>query len=238
MTGFTGFRKKAAAAVLLLAAPLMLCSACGEKAAENETNDAPRTYTITRVKAAPDWGKIPELQLENILWEPDCGIRAAGQFCCDGENLYVRLRAEEKNIRAENTAPLSPVWEDSCLEFFFMPEEGDRYFNFEINPNGCLYIGFGHGRADSTALCRGNMAELFAIQTARTADGWEADYRIPLSFLQLFYPDYTFAGALRANVYKCGDRTQEKHYLSWNPVTSEKPDFHRPEDFGRMVFGD
>ena len=34
-------------------------------------------------------------------------------------------------IRAENTAPLSPVYEDSCLEFFFMRAGGKNYFNFE-----------------------------------------------------------------------------------------------------------
>ena len=37
-------------------------------------------------------------------------------------------------------------------------------------------------------------------------------------------------------VHKCGDLTNHKHYLSWNMVQSEKPDFHRPEDFGRMMF--
>ena len=72
--------------------------------------------------------------------------------------------------------------------------------------------------------------------TAKTADGWEVSYRIPLSFLRLFLPEFAFAGVLRANVYKCGDMAEREHYLSWNPVTSETPDFHRPQDFGRMMF--
>jgi hypothetical protein len=42
---------------------------------------------------------------------------------------------------------------------------------------------------------------------------------------------------LRGNCYKCGDLTEQEHYLSWNPVTSEHPCFHRPQDFGRLVFG-
>ena len=117
-----------------------------------------------------------------------------------------------------------------------MPEKDDRYFNFEINPNGCLYIGFGHGRADSTVLYRRDMEALFGIRPLKTPDGWEVYYRIPLSFLQLFCPGFTFIGNLRANVYKCGDLTEHEHYLSWNPVTSEAPDFHRPQDFGLMTF--
>jgi hypothetical protein len=80
------------------------------------------------------------------------------------------------------------------------------------------------------------MQTLFDIRADRTEDGWEVYYQIPVAFLQVFYPDDSFSGSLRANVYKCGDKTDHKHYLSWNPVNSEKPDFHRPEDFGRMIF--
>ena len=226
--------------LLLMAVFLMLCSACGSETTEAAPSDSDsavmKSYTITRIQGTVDWDDIPTLDLDSILWEPDQGVRASGQLCYDDENLYVHLMAVETDIRAENTEPLSPVCQDSCLEFFFQPEGETRYFNFEINPNGCLYIGFGHGRADSTALYRGDMQEFFDIQADRTNDGWEVYYRIPVVFLQVFYPDYTFSGSLRANVYKCGDLTDHKHYLSWNPVKSEKPDYHRPEDFGRMPF--
>ena len=193
-------------------------------------------YVITKVDAEPDWSSIEELSLDNIQWEPDQGVRAYGQFCYDAEYLYVHLRAVEKEIRAEYTEPMSPVYKDSCMEFFFMPEDGDRYFNFEINPNGCLYVGFGHGRNDSKALQLDNLQELFDIRSGRTEDGWEVWYRIPAEFVGQFYPGYEFGGALRANVYKCGDETDHKHYLTWNRVDSEKPDYHRPEFFGRMSF--
>ena len=195
-----------------------------------------KEYRIQSVAGEPDWTTVPQLEVGNILWLPDVGIRAFGQFCHDAEYLYVHLRAVEQDIRAEHDASLSMVCEDSCLEFFFMAENEDRYFNFEINPNGCLYIGFGHGRADSTVLYRRDYKDLFAIRTARTPDGWEMFYRIPLSFLRLFCPAFTFTGTLRANVYKCGDLTAHEHYLSWNPVSSATPDFHRPQDFGRMIF--
>ena len=195
-----------------------------------------KTYTIRRVSGKPDWETVPVLEISEILWKPDCGIRAFGQFCYDDSFLRVRLRAKEQNIRAEYTAPLSPVCEDSCLEFFFMPQGETRYFNFEINPNGCLYIGLCHSREDSTALYRKNLQKLFEIHTEKTPDGWEACYGIPLSFLRLFLPGFSFSGVLRANVYKCGDLTAQEHYLSWNPVRSEMPDFHRPEDFGVMTF--
>ena len=193
-----------------------------------------KEYRIKRVTGSFNWDEIPELAVDQILWEPDWGIRAFGRICYDEDNLYLRLRAVEENIRAEYLSPMSPVCTDSCLEFFFLPE--DRYFNIEINPNGCMFVGLGHDRSDTAPLPRDDYTELLDIQTKRTEDGWEVSYRIPLSFIQLYQPGYTFTGTLKANVYKCGDLTVHKHFLSWNPVLSEKPDFHRPQDFGTMIF--
>ena len=233
-------KKRAWLCLSAAAGILMLCFAMGSYGAETEESGRKDTsmnsYRITRVEGTFDWEEIPVLTLDHILWLPDQGVEACGQFCYDEDSLYVHLQAVESDIRAENTEPLSPVCQDSCLEFFFRPEGEERYFNFEINPNGCLYIGFGHDRSDSTALWREDMKELFSIQADRTEDGWEVYYQIPVSFLRLFYPGYSFSGTLMANVYKCGDLTNHKHYLSWNMVQSEKPDFHRPEDFGRMMF--
>ena len=194
-------------------------------------------YTIALAGNEDERKQAPGLLLNHALWEADCGIRAEARICHDGENLYVYLKAAEKEIRAEYSAPLSPVHEDSCLEFFFRPEGDERYLNFEINPNGCLHIGFGPDRESRVRVLPHEPGKLFRIRTGRTADGWEAEYRIPVSFLKIFYPDFRCAGKLHANVYKCGDKTFHPHYLAWNPVETEKPDFHRPEYFGEMVFG-
>ena len=192
------------------------------------------SYLIQTVSGVPDWSAVPRLQVGHVLWTPDYGIRASGQFCHDADHLYIRLRAVEQDIRAEYTAPLSMVCHDSCLEFFFMPEGEDRYLNFEINPNGCLHLGFGQDRYDRKNALPPDPRETFGIRTGRTDDGWEASYRIPGSFLRTFYPAFSCTGRLRANVYKCGDLTPYPHYLAWNPVASATPDFHRPECFGEM----
>ena len=188
------------------------------------------------VKERIDWYSIPVLPIDHVLWTQDAGIRAQGQLCFDETNFYVHMSAAEEHIRAENTKPLSPVHEDSCLEFFFMPDGGRLFLNFEINPNGCMHIQAGPVRTDRVNLVRDDAEKYFAIHTGRTDDGWEVFYRIPLSFIRLFYPDYRFEGDLLANMYKCGDKTVKEHYLSWSPVLMETPDFHCPEYFGRMRF--
>lgn len=224
--------------VLLLPVTIAMTVGCqkDDKAAADQP--AEEVYTITKVSGEADWSKIPTAPIDHVLWTGDAGVRAQGQLCYDEENLYVHLSAVEKDIRAENTQPLSPVWEDSCLEFFFKLPDADNYFNFEVNPNGCMCIQFGPEKTDREDIVRRDGEEYFDIHTDRTADGWEVYYRIPLAFIQLYYPDYQFDGELLANLYKCGDKTAKPHYLSWNPIDLEKPNFHCPEFFGKMVFED
>ena len=195
-------------------------------------------YTVTRITGQPDWSQIPLLEVGNILWLPDAGVRMKQQICYDENALYIHQFCTEQHIRAEHTEPLAMVCEDSCMEFFFCPDpNSQRYFNFEWNLNGCLYLGLFSGHGFSVRLRPNDPAELFQFRSAPTQDGWEIFYQIPLSFIQLFFPDFRLdpGSAIRANCYKCGDLTLQPHYLSWNPCTSETPNFHRPVDFGQIV---
>lgn len=196
------------------------------------------TYIITRINGRPDWEKIPALAVDQILWLPDTGISMTQQICYDETRLYLRQKAVEAHIRAAHTDVLAAVCEDSCMEFFFCPEEKDaRYFNFEWNLNGCLFLGFRTDRKNAVRLQAANHKELFHFRSAKTQDGWEIFYEIPASFIRLFFPEFSLKPGkiLRANCYKCGDKTKNPHYLSWNPVSSQTPDFHRSQDFGCMV---
>lgn len=198
-----------------------------------------REYTIVRRPEPLDWAQVPELAIDNVLWNTEAGVRAWAQLCWDDAALHLRLRARERDIRAEHPAEehLAMPCEDSCLEFFFSPAPGDaRYFNIEFNPNCCMYLGFGGERALRLRLIP--KRNPFEPETRRTADGWEIAYRIPFTFIRQFYPDFAPqpGDELRANCYKCGDKTVREHYLSWNPCTSPTPDFHCPADFGRMRF--
>lgn len=191
---------------------------------------------ILKTEGAPNWEQLPALPVTCALWEPDCGIRMEQKLCWDETALYVHQRAWEHDIRAEHTQPLSPVCEDSCMEFFFGVGDDERYFNFECNPNGCFFLGFGARRPQRVRLIVKD-SEQFALQTARTEDGWTARYRVPVSFLRIFYPELTLRSGLRlrANCYKCGDKTPKPHYLAWRPVNAPSPDFHRPEFFGELI---
>ena len=197
-----------------------------------------RSYTIQKISGAPDWNVLPALDIDTRLWSPETGIQAHAQICWDESALHVHLWAKEAHVRAEQTGLLDMPCEDSCLEFFFAPVPGDkRYFNIEYNPNASLFLGLGYDRNAYTRLILTD-AFSFDPKPARTVDGWEIAYSIPFAFIRLFFPafDPKPGDEMRANCFKCGDLTPQEHYLSWNPVTSENPDFHRPCDFGTMVF--
>ena len=225
-------RMKKAIGVLLMALLLIFTVSCEKGTAEAQKE----SYTVVRTEGEPDWSTVPVLEIDKVLWTDDYGIRGQGQLCYSDDYLFVHLSAAEKDIRAENTQPLSPVYEDSCLEFFFKMEDSPNYFNFEINPNGCLNAQFGPKKTDRIDIVRKDAQEYFDIHADRTADGWEVFYRIPLDLIRLFYPDYQFRGKLAANFYKCGNKTVNRHYLSWSPVLLESPDFHCPEYFGVIEF--
>ncbi len=197
-----------------------------------------REYTITKVSGTPDWSKIPELDVDNYQWCDELDIKMKSQICYDETGLYVHLRAWEKDIRAELTAPLSMVCEDSCMEFFFRPVEEDmRYFNLEINPNGQTYIGFGPNMPELVRLAPEDEDTLLQKKWNNTADGWEVFYKVPVSFIRTFFPGYELKSGMKiyANSYKCGDETVKPHFISWNVVDVPEPSFHQPAHFGLMT---
>jgi hypothetical protein len=115
-----------------------------------------KSYTIAKASGAPDRDAIEPLRADCVLWEPDCGVRMEQKLCYDDTALYVFQRAWESDIRAECSAPLSPVHEDSCMEFFFSLTDDGRYVNFEINPNAYMELGFGPNRRERVRLCHKN----------------------------------------------------------------------------------
>lgn len=196
------------------------------------------SYTVTRVDHAPDWSTIPQLDIDNVQWTDDYGIRAHAQLCYDNTNLYVRMWANEQDIRATYTAddPLAKCYEDSCLELFITPEPDDaRYLNFEFNPNCACCCEIGTAKTNRVRLIP---ADNTFSTASSIADGeWEITYRIPFDFIRKFYPNFEAQPntEIRANLYKCGNLTANKHYLTWNPVNSDTPNFHVPSSFGTLV---
>ncbi|MDR1859415.1 MAG: hypothetical protein LBR06_00645 [Bacteroidales bacterium] len=159
------------------------------------------------------------------------------------DTLYLRYEVHEKYIRAMATQINGRVWEDSCVEFFFSPRSNGRYYNFEFSCTGIPLVASGRGRSGRVALPESVIRQLTIkpslgkgpIEPKEGDFHWTLDVEIPAAVL-LFDEIASFEALdARANFYKCGDKTAEPHYLSWNPIDTPSPDFHQYKFFGKLV---
>lgn len=197
-----------------------------------------KRYTITRTEGMPDWAAVPALDINTQMWSEAVDISGRARIAWSDDGLYVRMEAHEQDIRAQEQPPVGMPCMDSCLEFFFCPAADDpRYLNIEFSPTGCMFLGFGEGRADRIRL----LPQAISLDPviAYTANGWQVTYHVPMTLMRVFFPGLVLhtGSVIRANCYKCGDMTPVPHYLLWNPSTSAHADFHRSCDFGEMLLG-
>ena len=173
---------------------------------------------------------------DRFPYKPDCKFKIGRSK----DKLYIKYYIKEKNIKALYSKDMSPVCKDSCVEFFCKLPEQKSYYNFEFNCIGTCLANKREGRTQNVNPL--NESQLLQIerypslekQTFEEKQGsfeWELTVAIPLKLIEAENADKIYA-----NFYKCGDETKEPHYLSWNPIETDNPDFHRPEFFGTVEF--
>lgn len=156
--------------------------------------------------------------------------------------LHVLFRVHGNSLRACHTTDLSPVHEDSCVEFFVKLPESETYYNFEFNcigtckaarHQGCQEQATDFSLSELKTIHRWSSLGHRAFKELTGLFTWDLCVRIPLSLLEVD-PD-NLPCKLMGNFYKCADKTDQPHYVSWSPVRTEKPDFHQPAYFGELL---
>ncbi len=195
----------------------------------------PRETDITAI----EWDAVPVVRVANFLWLEGYAPETTAQLVfVEGYGFLLRMVCAEAEPLARYHAFMDPVYTDSCMEFFADWLSDGRYINMEMNANATLLSCIGadrHGRISVSELTGG---DVFPVDAHVESNSWSVLARIPLNFLSriLGQPvEVTHGFAFRGNFYKCGDETAIPHYGMWNPVGTEKPDFHRPEFFGRLI---
>ena len=160
--------------------------------------------------------------------------RTEFRLYADREGFHLHTLVEERNPRRQETRHMHDVYTDSCTEWFvnFLPEAGERYFNFEVNANGAMYVSYRTKEGDLTLLTEAEIGRL-RIRTRIASGCWEVSYCVPYDLIQHYIPSFRPLKQMqiRTNFYKCGDHTPYPHYGIWHVYDAEKPDFHRPEHF-------
>lgn len=180
-------------------------------------------------------------KLDYVPWpefsdKPNVGFTIAH----DLTTIYLKYYVEEKYLRAKNNIVNGPVHEDSCVEFFVSFDEGDNYYNIEFNCIGTGFIAYGSSKSnrqllDSTLVNNLKKKSVIAPKNGKAAN-WQLTLAIPMSTF-IHTPVKKLKDiSCRVNFYKCGDMLPEPHFITWSNIIAEKPNFHLPEYFGRLVF--
>lgn len=150
----------------------------------------------------------------------------------------VTFKVYESDPTAVYTEHFSPVFLDSCVEWFvqFCPKTCCRYFNFELNSLGAMDVSFRYSEEEFSAVCPTDL-EAFDINIQKLADFWQASYVIPFAFIKKYIPEFDIktCDIIKTNAYKCGDRTALPHYRTLFDIHTSKPNFHQPDFFGEML---
>ena len=179
--------------------------------------------------------------LENVNWKEDFPYKPQVLFRVwhEGEAFHIGYKVREQGTRALQTVLGGPVYEDSCVECFIQPDPADpHYYNFEFNPIGMMAMACRTGRNDPEDAPR-EVLESVRIKTTagkepfdeKYVEEWSLDIAIPAS--ALFNSGVKdFSGRrMRMNFFKCGDGLKVPHFVTWAPVRTPSPDYHRPEFF-------
>ena len=173
---------------------------------------------------------------ETFPYAPLC----SGRVARTKDALVVDFRVSGLDLRAQNTEDNGRQWEDSCVEVFIKDPEKADYYNFEINALGKVLACYGPVREGRTRRPQEQMKKIlrFAHLEGGPLDKegvqtWRVGVVIPFELIGV--DTGNLPHSIRANFYKCGDKTAHPHYLSWSPIDTPKPDFHRPEFFGELL---
>jgi hypothetical protein len=189
-----------------------------------------------------DFHPLSHVNWSNYPYAPNVRFRIA----YNKEELYLQFEVEEETVLATYTDDeTSKPWEDSCVEFFWIPTDGEcLYYNLEFNAIGTTLFAVGSGRSDryrftnevTAHIRRSSALGRAALGLINGPFKWRITAAIPLSVFSLTAFAPLEGRAVKANFYKCGDNLPVPHFLSWSPIGTEQPDFHRPEFFGTIVF--
>lgn len=202
-----------------------------------------KTYQIKKAKLADLpidselWNQAHEGAIDLYPWEGYQTNAPTTNFYIlyDEKGIGIKFATNEKNPVGNACGMNTDVYTDSCVEIFLnaAPETSKKYLNFELSVTGYMHLGLGTGRFDRELQYID--FSVLNIETRVLAEdkGWEAKFYIPFTLLKEYYPQIsdTWSG----NFQKLCEDTDIPHLGCWNLIGTEKPDFHRPEFFGKLT---
>ena len=158
-----------------------------------------------------------------------------------GDNdIYLKYYVNEHTLKAEYSKFNDPVFEDSCVEFFVSFNDDVNYYNLEFNCMGTCRAQYGQNKTGRTFL---PVSVLKTIRHQTLVKNntvgniqWELTLCIPKKVFK-YHPALLFKESkAKVNFFKCGDGLPQPHFLCWNKVEAQMPEFHLSRFFKEVTF--
>jgi len=149
--------------------------------------------------------------------------------------LYVRFRCRYRTIHIFPDAGINgrrnQLWERDVAEIFLQPDRfGEKYYKeFEVSPHG-QWLDLDISPRGLAHLASGMQSR---VELNRSRRVWTADLGIPMPALT---PRFLPARSWRVNFFRCEGTGRLRFYSAWQPTGTAEPNFHVPEEFGRLRF--
>jgi hypothetical protein len=200
----------------------------------------------------PVWGEIPYIELTSFRPESsEHRPRTRAKLLYHSDKLKGIFQVHDQYVSCAHSAFQSPVYKDSCVEFFVQPKPDHGYFNFEFNCGGALLASYivdptriGTTFKEYTLLTQKDVEQINIYHSLpqkvfpeiQQKITWYIEFSIPFALFEKYTGPFSAiqGSTWKANFYKCGDETSHPHWAAWSPVT--ELNFHLPACFGNITF--
>jgi hypothetical protein len=198
----------------------------------------------------PIWKNVPAVEITHYMGnKPSFLPSTFAKLMYDEENIYGIFLVKDKFVHCLVQETNGHVSGDSCVEFFFSPDESKPlfYFNLEINCGGIPlmqyvtvprkeYVFIDESQISKVEIAHSLPQKVFPEIVEDIT--WTIEFKLPFEILEQYAGiSHPKSGVKwKANFYKTASTTGNPHYLTWSHVDQPKPDFHLPQYFGTLVF--
>jgi len=188
---------------------------------------------------------LPKHHIDNEPWSKlTSNCQTSFSIAHIGTAILLKYYVNEDVIIVSMHHVNDPVHKDNCVEFFISFGAEKEYYNIEINCVGICLMGYGYDRVNRKILSKNIINKIrktiiikSSVQPASTNFAWQITLVIPIEVFKYNNLKSLVGKNVRGNFFKCGDELPIPHFLTWNRIYAENPDFHLPEFFGQLEFG-
>ena len=203
------------------------------------------------IEDEPAWRVARVIDDFRFPWHPNdkktAPAETKARLLWDREYLYIFADLDDADLQSHVTEHDGKIWNDDVLELFLKPaDDKPGYYEFQVNPAVKLDMFIPQRSPDAYERQRGegkfhfdaHVALRGTLNKSDDADrGWSVEGRIAWRDLMRTggrpEPGETWRFALCRYDYAAG---REPELSTCAPLSSEKPDFHRHEDYAKLRF--